>query len=1285
ARWQRDLLGRVDFDAHVDFWKKDLAGAPPLELDTDRPRPKTPTFRGARVHFDLGRERAAALSELCRTANVTVSVPLLAALATVLNRYTGQDDLVIGTLTANRPRIETEDLIGLFVNSLPVRIRLDGDPDVSDLLDRIRQRMVEVLEHQDVPFDLIVNATAPDRDANRNPLFSVQLVVQPGPGGADLSGRGVAVSEVDTQTAKRDLTFTFSDDELLTGHVEYASELFDTVRIERLIAHFNVVLDAMLADPRLRVAGLPMLTPSERAHYEIEPSRRAIAVATVPELFETTVDRAPEVVAVSAGDEALTYRELDIAANRLAHRLRNNGVESGTPVGLCVGRTVAIAIGMLGILKAGGVYVPIDPSYPQERIAIMLDDAGIALVLSDDDVEAVPVQGESTERLESAATADDLAYIMYTSGSTGRPKGVAVSHRSVVEYAETLAGDLGVGADDVYLETAASSFSSSIRQMLVPLAVGAQVVIASTEERRDPARLLRRIHESGVTIADLVPTVVRGIVDTVTAAPGESCTPGRLRLLLTASEPLRAGVVREWRDRVGDDAAWVNMYGQTETTGIVSLHRVGELAASDQSIVPIGRPRGNVGMYVLDEQLRPVPPGVSGQLFIAGTALARGYLGDPALTARKFVFAPWNPDERLYASGDMVRLGWDGTVEFRNRTDRQVKIRGLRVEPAEIDRVLLGHDDVREAVTVVQDGLLVAYFTPAAATISASELRAHVRRQLPEHMVPSAFMALDSLPQTPNGKLDRTALPEVEIVRDQEIEFIAPRPGVEESLAEIWRSTLEVDQIGAADNFFSLGGHSLLAAQVRSRIHQLLGVELPLDAFFEDQTLADLAVRIEETKPDDADAPSLHPAPRTGPIPASYAQELMWQAECDAPGSPTHWIDVSVRIAGRLDASVVVAGVQEAARRHELLRTTFEPTSASSERSLVQVIRGSYMPEVPVLDAMPDVASGFESQWRDLGTRPPFRAEVVRIADDNHVLRLRVHRILADGYAIRLLLSEIGGLVASSLGFNDFPLLDGDLQYADYAAWERSWLTGDALSRRVEYFRGQFADASLPAPLPTAHPRFDRPVRQGAQLPFEFPAAAAESARALAVREQASLYTVLVAAFASAVGSFANQRTVVIGSPVTRRGDRATQLIIGPFMNTVPLLIDVEAGADMPSLVREVKPKLLGALSNRDAPWQHVQAALTAQHGIAAASIGEIGFLMDDPVPGEFTAGGFTLTRVAPERVVARRDLTVAMSTRRGQITGTVTYDVALFEPASIERLVTNFIALLSLSESRRG
>ena len=649
AAWQREWLQGDTLESLMGYWKRDLAGLPPLELPTDRRRPLMPSFRGARVRFELGSDRARAVRALCREENLTLFVPLLAAFAALLQRYSGQDDFAIGTVTANRTRVEIETLIGFFVNALPLRVRLGGDPDVRELLARMRDCVLGAMAHQEAPFDLIVNAAERQREANRNPLFQVQLVLQPAVTPMVPAGLDIDVSEIDTLTAKRDLTLTFFDDDTLTGHVEYATDLFDGVRIERLIEHFEILIDAMTQDRGRRLSSLPLLTSAEQAFYEpsaLPALSGADAARSIGELFERSVDRAPEAVAVTADGRSLTYGQLDAAANRLARWLRKYGAGPGTHVALRVGRSLDIPIGLLGILKAGACYVPIDPDYPKDRADYMCADTGAALLI--EDVNAPEILAESSGRLDLRSAPEHPAYIVYTSGSTGRPKGVTVTHGSVVEYADTLRCALGIEPSDVYLQTASISFSSAMRQLVVPLAAGAAVAIASTDERRDPVALLARIRDSRVTVADLVPTVVRPIVDAVAAlAPGARATllDNRLRLLLTASEALVFGLVRDWRTHLGHGAEWINMYGQTETTGVVSLYRVPGASAEDQRIVPIGRPRPNVSMLVLDGQLRPVPCGVAGDLYIGGPALARGYVGDASLTAERFLPHPWIPGE----------------------------------------------------------------------------------------------------------------------------------------------------------------------------------------------------------------------------------------------------------------------------------------------------------------------------------------------------------------------------------------------------------------------------------------------------------------------------------------------------------------------------------------------------------------------------------------------------------------------------------------------------------------
>jgi amino acid adenylation domain-containing protein len=1041
----------------------------------------------------------------------------------------------------------------------------------------------------------------------------------------------------------------------------------------------------MVSNREQQIAALPVLTGREREFQKMLRVPSAIQARSIHELFEHVADRTPDSIAVSAGESSLTYRQLDQKANRVARWLRRRGVGPNVRVALSVDRTIDLPIGFLGILKAGGAYVPLDPTYPRDRTDYMLVDAGVDLELNA--IDDPDILSESPERLDSVIDPTDLAYIVYTSGSTGKPKGVMVTHASVVEYAQTLASELTIEPEDVYLHTASISFSSSVRQFFVPFAAGATVVIASTDERRDPIALLQRICDSQITVIDLVPTVVRQIVDSLAGLSTNErtgFTTHRVRLLLTASEPLHFGLVRDWRRLLGTRAKWINMYGQTETTGIVSLYRIPETIDDRHGIVPIGRPRPNLRLLVLDSHFRPVPCGVPGRLYIGSDALAEGYAADASLTAERFLPNPWDSEERLYDAGDFVRLAWDGTIEFLGRADQQVKIRGLRIEPAEIERVLLEHPGVREAVLSVfedpADGnRLVAYVTSKSDPVSMSALRTHARQKLPEHMIPSAFVCLEQLPLTPNGKLDRGALPKPERVRNAEVEYVPPRTASERDLAMIWQQVLRVDRIGAGDNFFTLGGHSLLAAQVRSRVQNSLGVDIPLNAIFEDQTLSALALRIESSSSPvwKSQLPPLQRITRSELMPASLAQQTVWYFEQAEPGTRTQWIDLAIRIRGRLDVPRLSQSVQTAVERHEILRTMFR----SSGGVLSQHILDSHFPSLRYVEQSDAASNNAQQTPFDLTDRPPIDAALIRTDANEHTLRLSVHRILCDGLSTRLFLSEIGALYANSFGSTLYPLLDTTIQYADYAAWERSCFTPERVSSQVEFFYRELKEADGTFLLPSDHPRPERRQRRGARLQFEFPADIRDAVNVMATQERASAYMVLLAAFASALARYARQTSVVIGSPVSRRTQSVTEQMIGPFMNTLPLKIDVPHRSTMPERIQHVKAVLLAALAHQDGPFHHVMAKLIAEYGPTAAGIGEVALVMEDGAPSEITLGDISLLRIDPDYVTARREITMSVAGDEDELKGTVVYDRDLFTVETIESIVRDFETALGAEE----
>lgn len=1307
AAWQRQWLSGDTLQSMLAYWQRELQGITPLELNTDRPRPRTPSFLGRRLRFELGRERAAALRALSEAHDVTLFIPLLAAFSVVLQRDSGQDDFVVGTMSANRGRLEIEGLIGLFVNALPLRVSLDGDPQVRDLFARLRERVQGAMAHQEAPFDLIVDAVQRERDGIRNPLFQVQLLLQAGIAPPALDDMDIEISEIDTQTAKRDLTVTLFNDGALTGHIEYATDLFDLPRMELLLEHLRIVLDAMVSNTGQRLSALPFLTDTELAlHGQLpvaENSHATSSTGTIVELFERVVDQSPDAIAVQTADCRLTYGELDRRANRFAHWLRRQGVGKTVPVALRVARTVDMAIGMLGIWKAGGIHVPIDRSYPADRIAYMLADAKVQLEVTYVDTPDMRVQ--SSERPQIRNALDDVAYIIYTSGTTGHPKGVSVSHASVIDYAQALGSDLGIVCADICLHTASISFSSSIRQMLVPLAAGACVVIANEDQRLDPIALMQLVQDGEVTVADLVPTMLRQIVNAVTALPTarrSALLQNRLRLLLTASEPLRYALVHDWCTFVGDRVRWINMFGQTETTGIVSLFplalfsNLSSCPDEEQRIAPIGRPRSGVQLLVLDAHLRPVPLGVAGQLYVAGPALALGYIGDAELTASRFVANPATGHERLYATGDIVRLGWDGTIEFIGRNDLQVKIRGFRVELGEIERVLLTHPDVLEAAVVAfddedADKRLVAFLVFKSHATPVDNLRAHVRQMLPAHMLPSSFVTLEMMPVTLTGKLNRAALtkPDKFSHAAELIDFVVPRPGVESALAALWQELLHIDSVGAHDNFFSLGGHSLLAVQLRARIQNAMGIDVPLSAIFEEQSLAALALRLESCVSNSTSQPPLIQVERKSGLPFSVAQEINWAAEQAMPCAAAHWIEVALRIQGPLDVERQIGAVHEAFRRHDILRTVFHDVDGE----LTQEILEHYVPQVEICaaDAMPAAA---DIEW-NFAACPPIEVSLVRNGVDDYLFTVRCHRLLADGATVRQLVGEIGALYANSLtGSSLYPLIDTALQYADYCAWEKHWLTPARRQEQVEHFRNLYADGGALTSIPTDAPSgvlAPKRVRRAARQHFELSQAASSAVHSIAAQQRASLPMVLIAIYASVLGRYSGLSNVTVATPMSRRHHPATRRMLGPFMNTLLLRVNVSDDPPLPVLVARVKEALLAAMSRQDAPFHEVMDTLTRDHGAIAAGLGEIALVIEDAAAPGGTFGSLVVSREPANTITARRALTLSISIGNGTavghgvIAGTATYDSDLFATATIESILKTFAELVLVHELPRA
>ena len=904
AVWQREWLQGEVLQAQLDYWKKQLADAPPLlTLPTDHPRPAVQSYRGSHLSFTLSGELTDSLKHLSQKSNTTLFMTLQAAFAVLLSRYSGQQDILIGTPIANRQVAEVENLIGFFVNTLALRNDLSGNPTFRDVLARVRQVTLDAYQHQALPFELLVETLQPERSLSHSPLFQVMFTLENNRQEA-LSLADVTVSslEIDYPIAKFDLTLTMQErKEALIAWWEYNTDLFERATIERMAGHFETLLKGIVANPDQSIAHLPLLTEREKHQLLVEwnntkadyPSDKCIH-----QLFEQQVARTPEAIAVIFGEKQLTYHSLAARANQLAHHLINLGVGPDVLVGICIERSLEMVVGLLGILKAGGAYVPLDPAYPQERLQFMLKDSGVQVLLTtaatkigtlgaglsvlclEQDWELIQQEHDANPQI--SVKPNHLAYCIYTSGSTGKPKGVQISHQSLTNFLHAMSLSPGLTAKDKLLAVTTISFDIAALELYLPLIVGAQVILASREECSDGQLLLKKLKSdplsggegSDVTVMQATPATWRMLLAAGWQGSDTACPLGIK--LLCGGEALPYDLAQELRRLVGGDHAprlW-NMYGPTETTIWSTTTNVTEQLAS-RGIVSIGQPILNTQLYILDRYQNPVPIGVPGELHLGGAGVARGYLNRPQLTAEKFIPNPFGVG-KLYKTGDLARYLPDGNIEFLGRIDNQVKIRGFRIELGEIEANLRQCVGVREAVVVVRDSergkQLVAYVVTSTGSAQRIEddlvdetettsverlsrsLRANLSQKLPDYMIPSAFVALEALPLTPNGKIDRRALPapDMSAMSPQET-FVPPRTPTETTLAHIWSEVLKIEPacpsgygIGIHDNFFDLGGHSLLATQVVSRVQEAFQLDLPIRALFESPTIMALAERLED-------------------------------------------------------------------------------------------------------------------------------------------------------------------------------------------------------------------------------------------------------------------------------------------------------------------------------------------------------------------------------------------------------------------------------------------------------
>jgi len=1297
AAWQRQMLRDTQLEAQMSYWLDQLASCETtLQLPTDRARPPLQSYRGATFSFVFPANLHRDLTALSQKHNATLFMTLLAAYQVLLHRYTHQDDLLVGADIANRNRSEVEGLIGFFVNMLVMRGRFHEPSTFEAFLARTRETSLEAFAHQDLPFEKLVESFQPERDLSRHPLFQAAFVLQNAPmSGLDLEGLHLEPFPLENDTTPFDLLLSLSETASgLAGTFTYNADLFDKTTIARMVRHFRNLLDHIARAPQTAIARLELGDGEEHAFLQglNQTQRDYPRDLPIHRIFESFADTDPQAVAGAFNGRQISYETLNLEANRIANALSGMGVSPDMPVGICLPRGIDMIAAMLGILKAGGAYVPLDPDYPLDRLSHIIENTGMyALVTLEPLLDEQPVfwgqtltlDGDrdmldqaATTNPETAAGAGNLAYILFTSGSTGLPKGTEIPHRGVTRlvlnnpYVE-------LPPKPRFAQVATVSFDAATFEIWGALLNGGCVCIIDRDTLLDPASLktaMAGIDASFLT-SSLFNQTVRDMPDAFAGVGnllvgGEAVDPTSARNALAAGPPKRLG----------------NGYGPTEVTTFAVVHHIRDVAEGADR-VPIGKPIANTTAFVLDPGGHPTPLGVPGELWLGGDGLARGYLADAGLTARKFVPDPFTGRQgsRLYRTGDLVRLSPDGTFTFLGRIDQQVKIRGFRIEPGEIERCLLAHAGLEAAVVVTvgeADKRLIAYVVPkTGVALTPEDLAASLARSLPEYMLPGGYVLLEKLPLNANGKLDRKALPDPGHTNLVTAEYVAPRTEKETKMAEIWTQVLQIDDVGIHDNFFDLGGHSLLATQVIGRIHKVFNLNLPLHTIFETPTIAGLVQILSERASETQHQEIIPTISRDRELPLSHAQLRLWFHHRVMPTSLAYNVPTTLQLTGDMDLDAFARAVDTLVDRHEILRTTYHPGEVdpyqvvhASETGLLEVVDMRGASEAETLK----LAEAHGQHPFDLETLPLIRFLLIRQTDDLHLFCINIHHIATDGWSRGIFFRELNALYNAYRQGQSNPLPPMALQYADYASWQRDMLSGQRMEELLDYWRGKLANLPLSLDLPSDRPRPASPAMRGTAIHRILPAELSKRLNDLANREQTTLFMVGLAAFFTLMQRITGQDDIAVGTDIANRNHPAIEDMIGFFVNVLVLRGDLTGDPSFIELLDRVRKTTLDAYAHQDMPFEKLVETLVPHRDPSRPPLFQISFGMqntpgDAPSLGNLKVGGQSF-----EQGNAHLDLMLALNETPAGLVVSLRYNTDIFNRATVESMAGGFQAILN-------
>ncbi|MCC6140583.1 MAG: amino acid adenylation domain-containing protein [Nitrospira sp.] len=1307
SQWQRDQVESERYVAQTGYWQRQLDHLPSLlELPSDRPRPRVPKFQGGSRARVLPGAMVADLGAFCSRQGTTKFMTVYSALCAWLQRATRTTDIVVGTVLANRRQSQWQDVVGYCANTVALRMDLSDVETGEQLLRLARQTVCDAYDHQDVPFERVIGALKGRKSADSPHVFNIMIVWEDDPlSELHLDGLSVSHVPIDDVAVELDLTvLVVNGIDGLELVMLYDRALFDGGTVDRMLAQIELLLKGLLENPASRLLELPLLTPDERQQLVVEWNRSTVDVrqaTSILPMIEARLAQAPERAAVVCGEDRLSYRELAVRVDRLARAVHGATGGRNVRVGLCVDRSTSSLIGILGILKAGAAYVPLDARAPEQRQRVILEDAGVALLVTQRHLRAaLPYSGGPVIELESFAGAeppdnaqqmrwpkqelDHAAYVIYTSGSTGRPKGVEITHGALLH---SLLARLQYYNDPVEccLLTFPIAFDGSVTSIFWTLLHAGTLVIPTEDHYRDPHQLGALIARHQVSHVVLVPSLYEAMLrDAAVAAALKS-----LRVVVSAGESLPVSLLRRHYERL-QEAALYNEYGPTEATVWSTVYKTTGTELGGR--IPIGKPIAGAAVYVLDERLSPVPIGVVGEIAIGGAGLARGYLNLPELTNAKFLSNPFVPGSRVYKTGDLGVMRQDGNIEYIGRADGQVKVRGYRIELGEIEAALRGLPGVRDVAVVVREDMaagpsLIAFVTSDQAPGSASPyLHELLKRMLPSYMVPAAVFTVDAIPCLSSGKVDRQALQDYAFGENRnDTAFIRARDPIEQGLLEIWRDVLGEQSIDIHRNFFSLGGHSLVATQVVSRIRDVFRVELPLRSMFESPTVAGIAalIRVEQHRGNaPPPLPPIVPVSRERALPLSFSQQRMWFVQQLAPEATAYNLLFVSRHKGALSMPVVRQAVNVLSQRHEAFRTTFAMTGAGLE----QRIASWESPHLAEIDLRRIPVERREAEARrlaeqegarpfDLEKGPLARISLITLDQDDHLIVLNLHHIVGDQWSFGILGRDFAAYYNALCQGQPLPEMTSPIQYVDYAVWQRRCMTEAVLAAQEQYWTKTLEQLPL-LHLPTDFPRPAVQTFEGGLCAVDIPDALIQRLKQFSANQHMTPFMTMLACFQLLLSRYTGQVDVAVGCPIANRTHSAMEQLIGTFVNTLVLRVDIGGNPLVTDVLGRVKNAALGAFANQDYPFDKLVESLQVERDASMAPLVQVLFNMVNAPIGDIQLYGLEWEPFEVETGSAQFDLSLSIELEVAKKVY-FTFNSALFARETVERFAGHYLTLM--------